>query len=654
MGGFLPSAFDANGDGREELLNVAFILYGAYDGQTGIPVFPVKNLVNTVFPKWVSYSTPTIADFRGTGQYEVYLNSASYAGGAVAVIGLDAERKWWHPLENPQGFRSYSAVGDVDRDGMLEICAAHLDGRLVCYNGADGVIQWTESIPSGGTWDIAASDIDGDGAEEFITVIGGNNLVAYNGDTTRGESRVLWSLPLGSGGNHPVIADVDADSIAEILICTSDGYLRIYGVYVIETGFLHSRPADGATNVVRNTAVRLTFSTLMDTASVAAALSITPDAAFRSRWEANQLILEPDTLLAEETTYTVAVSGSAKDIWGIPFEKGNSVVFITGTSTKRARLVSINPRHNQLDVSPSTTIRIEYTGDLMPASIETAVTFEPDLVGKWLHVDGVSTFVPTNPLAFGRYKIDVGMTAAGPTGIPWEIGPIRIMGGPEFIVPGGLRQQYLFRFSPPALSPASPTTEFTFDINHGLDSALTAEIDWTSLAGDSSHEAFLVINGVDTVAAVEGFVGAWKSVCDGKLFQRGTNTVAIVLSPGSEGVSLFKFGVYIHFPTKPVSVGDGSASVPRTLTLRAPWPNPSNPSFRVDWGQPTVGVTEVTVFDVLGRPVAVLADGRHAAGWHTRMWQGRDVRGRRVGCGVYVVRVKTADAQVVRRISLVR
>jgi flagellar hook assembly protein FlgD len=60
------------------------------------------------------------------------------------------------------------------------------------------------------------------------------------------------------------------------------------------------------------------------------------------------------------------------------------------------------------------------------------------------------------------------------------------------------------------------------------------------------------------------------------------------------------------------------------------------------------------VFDVRGREVAVLADGRYAAGTHVFGWNGRGRDGQTSVSGVYFCEMKTATASLKRKLILVR
>ena len=80
----------------------------------------------------------------------------------------------------------------------------------------------------------------------------------------------------------------------------------------------------------------------------------------------------------------------------------------------------------------------------------------------------------------------------------------------------------------------------------------------------------------------------------------------------------------------------------RVASLRA-WPNPFNPRVNLAYTLPAAGRIGVTVHDLAGREVAVLADGQRSAGEHRLAWDGRDDAGRMLPAGVYLVRVVTSD-----------
>jgi len=97
-----------------------------------------------------------------------------------------------------------------------------------------------------------------------------------------------------------------------------------------------------------------------------------------------------------------------------------------------------------------------------------------------------------------------------------------------------------------------------------------------------------------------------------------------------------------------------TAAVPMDGGSRGPWfstgyPNPMHRTVRFDLRLATAGDVTVEVFDVAGRRVGVVANGRLAAGEHSLVWDGR-IGTARAGDGVFFVRARIDGTQFVRRI----
>jgi hypothetical protein len=70
---------------------------------------------------------------------------------------------------------------------------------------------------------MAAADLDGDGREELV--LGGSDRYLSALAERSGKARVLWRVPLGSRVGEPVLADLDGDNYAEILVTAEAGRL---------------------------------------------------------------------------------------------------------------------------------------------------------------------------------------------------------------------------------------------------------------------------------------------------------------------------------------------------------------------------------------------------------------------------------------------
>jgi len=82
------------------------------------------------------------------------------------------------------------------------------------------------------------------------------------------------------------------------------------------------------------------------------------------------------------------------------------------------------------------------------------------------------------------------------------------------------------------------------------------------------------------------------------------------------------------------------------------WPNPFRTAVTVQLGTgPGPERVSIRVFDVTGRVVARLHDGVLVAGRHELVWDGRDPLGRRVGAGVYFLRLDTGGRTWTRKVT---
>jgi len=89
------------------------------------------------------------------------------------------------------------------------------------------------------------------------------------------------------------------------------------------------------------------------------------------------------------------------------------------------------------------------------------------------------------------------------------------------------------------------------------------------------------------------------------------------------------------------------------------YPNPFNPGTAIHFELPTAGYVSLTIYNIQGRMVRRLLDGRHTAGNHTVIWDGAGDNGNAVAAGVYVYRLKVTHSsgetqEVFRKMSLVR
>jgi hypothetical protein len=138
-----------------------------------------------------------------------------------------------------------------------------------------------------------------------------------------------------------------------------------------------------------------------------------------------------------------------------------------------------------------------------------------------------------------------------------------------------------------------------------------------------------------------------KSEFGGEVFA-GQDVVTIVGGPGGKGAPASGTG---DDPSGDElrSGATGNSAAP-TLTV----PSPYRPQAALAYVLPKSGSVRLDVYDLRGRLLATLADGRQESGVFETAWSGMDGRGRAVPQGVYFIRLQVADEVTTGKILLAR
>ena len=117
-----------------------------------------------------------------------------------------------------------------------------------------------------------------------------------------------------------------------------------------------------------------------------------------------------------------------------------------------------------------------------------------------------------------------------------------------------------------------------------------------------------------------------------------TDGYASVMSPSQS----------FFFNAVPTDTGS-PPEVPRRLVLHANVPNPFGESTRLSYEVPEATRVHLSVYDLLGRQVAVLVDQAQAAGRHQAVWQPTGL-----ASGVYLARLQAGRAVTTRQLLLIQ
>lgn len=108
-------------------------------------------------------------------------------------------------------------------------------------------------------------------------------------------------------------------------------------------------------------------------------------------------------------------------------------------------------------------------------------------------------------------------------------------------------------------------------------------------------------------------------------------------------------GFRITVRREDTAVADAPTAQPLDFAIEAAWPNPFNERVSVRYSLPQSAEVQLAVYDILGRRVATLQQGRLAAGRHTVSWNAQGV-----ASGVYFLRLNSAGQTRLRKVVLVR
>ncbi len=86
-------------------------------------------------------------------------------------------------------------------------------------------------------------------------------------------------------------------------------------------------------------------------------------------------------------------------------------------------------------------------------------------------------------------------------------------------------------------------------------------------------------------------------------------------------------------------VSIGAPIIPKDFSLRGNYPNPFNPSTRIEFTSPAAGKAKVEIFNSTGQLIRVLETGFSSSGLHHVTWNGRDNKDKTGASGNYFYRV---------------
>jgi hypothetical protein len=94
--------------------------------------------------------------------------------------------------------------------------------------------------------------------------------------------------------------------------------------------------------------------------------------------------------------------------------------------------------------------------------------------------------------------------------------------------------------------------------------------------------------------------------------------------------------------------------LPADFALEQNYPNPFNPGTIIQFHLPHRAIITLKIFDVLGRELVTLVNGRMEAGSHSFTWEGATDTGVRLPSGVYFCRLATESLAMTKKLVLLK
>jgi hypothetical protein len=182
-----------------------------------------------------------IVDLEGDGLPEIVTSSYRENGvqiEKILVYNGDGSVKYEYSNKN---FASGPTAADFDGDGLPEVAMAsrispgdaHSPGDIRLYDFVDyskGLIpkpyRWESTVIEDDEWDspdLAAADLSGDGIPDVIATTDDTALHVLDGK----DGSLLWKsgISIDENEHSPIIADVDQDGHAEIVVPSGSGFI---------------------------------------------------------------------------------------------------------------------------------------------------------------------------------------------------------------------------------------------------------------------------------------------------------------------------------------------------------------------------------------------------------------------------------------------
>ncbi len=108
------------------------------------------------------------------------------------------------------------------------------------------------------------------------------------------------------------------------------------------------------------------------------------------------------------------------------------------------------------------------------------------------------------------------------------------------------------------------------------------------------------------------------------------------------------------FESETVTAIKNATAIAQGFQLLPNFPNPFNPSTTIVFQLPAASWVHLAVFDLSGRHIRTLIEGKVVAGVHQVIWNGQNSAGQPMPSGVYIYRLQTPSGSIAKQMVLMK
>jgi len=538
-------------------------------------------------------SVTSIPDVNNNGVDDVV--AASWDGNVYCREGSNGSQIWAHPFG--ADVARAEPVPDVNGDHIYDVFAGGFSGTVRMISGSDGHLLWSRTLPGGNSWTVyPVGDVD---ADDIGDVVAGNSVGGGTGGTvfvlSGMDGDIVWDYQTNGWVNTVRgISDVNGDFLDDVIAGNQGGP----GPYV--WCFEGDTLAGMAPTPPLLISEFMTVSTGQPMVEIYNPTSQIVDLA---GWMIVQVDPEGvDTAIIDNYTEVEAegyqvVNWSNSQGMLLPEESGVLILM------------------SEFGV-PTDTVGYGGMGGAPAPPMDWSTSRDSSSTGGWAErftLDRTSTFgLPNDAPAAALGSTIVVINEVYPTGgegeafielfnLTWQMVDLSgwsIAAGQGYQIPDGVSMGpgpdfILWEHQFPEFFGCGALGDNIYLLN-----AQGVRVDqmgwWGGWEGDSSWSA--VPDGD-------------RTVFDGYDLHTSTDFERTIPTPGGVGVPESGTGVIRAF----------------SFSLRPAYPNPFNASTRILYSLDKDAVVRLAIYDILGREVATLVNGKQPIGLHSVIWQARDI-----------------------------